>query len=273
METLADYFWLCLSALGAGIVNALAGGGTLLTFPALIGILERQSQFSTATASVLANGTSTTALVPASLGSAWGFRRELADLKHLLVWLLPPSLIGGTIGTLLVTRLPPDVFAALIPWLILLAAVLFLVQPLVVRRKASLVLEDGRVVTDGGLANVTSRSLLGMMGLQLLIGIYGGYFGAGIGILMLSGLGFMGLTNIHQMNGLKAVLGTAINGVSVAIWIVEQKVVWEYALAMMAMSLVGGYCAARFSRQVPGIYVRWLIITIGFGLAFYYFAR
>jgi uncharacterized protein len=273
MENLADYFWLCLSALGAGIVNALAGGGTLLTFPALIGILERQSRFGSATASVLANGTSTIALIPASLGSAWGFRRELATLQHLLVWLLPPSLVGGVIGTLLVTRLPAKIFASLIPWLILVAAVLFLIQPLVVRRKASLVSEDGRPVSDGGLANVTSRRLAGMMLLQLLIGIYGGYFGAGIGILMLSGLGFMGLTNIHQMNGLKAVLGTAINGVSVAIWIVEGKVVWEYALAMMATSLVGGYCAAHFSRQIPGIYVRWLVITIGFGLALYYFVR
>jgi uncharacterized protein len=271
MAELSDYFWLCLSAIAAGGVNALAGGGTLLTFPTLIGVLERH--FGTAVARVLANGTSTVALVPASAGSAWAFRRELAELRTLLVWLLPPSLVGGAIGTLLVTELPARVFAALVPWLILSAATLFLLQPLLVRRKATVLAEDGRPVDDSGLGDVTPKRLMGMIVLQLMISIYGGYFGAGIGILMLSGLGFMGLTNIHQMNGLKAVLGTAINGVAVGIWIYKGMVVWPYALAMMGTSVVGGYVAAHYSRQVPGKYVRWIVITVGFSLAAYYFVR
>jgi uncharacterized membrane protein YfcA len=271
MADFTDYFWLCLSAAAAGAVNALAGGGTLLTFPTLIGILERQPHVGGATAAVLANGTSTIALVPASLGSAWGFRRELAELRTLLVWLLPPSLIGGVIGTLLVTRLPASIFESLIPWLILAAATLFLMQPLLVRRKATVVAEDGQPVHETGLSNVTARGLAAMIGLQLLIAIYGGYFGAGIGILMLSGLGLMGLTNIHQMNGLKAVLGTAINGVAVVVWVWEGKWVWQYAFAMMATSVIAGYAAAHFSRQVPGHYVRGLVIVVGFALAAYYF--
>src|SRR5262245_12617142 len=106
--SLSDYLWLCLTAFLAGGINALAGGGTLLTFPALTCVLGRS--LDNATANVLANGTSTVALVPASLGSAWGFRRELSALRGLLVWLLPPSLIGGAIGSLLLTRLPPGVF-------------------------------------------------------------------------------------------------------------------------------------------------------------------
>jgi uncharacterized membrane protein YfcA len=119
--------------------------------------------------------------------------------------------------------------------------------------------------------HIPIRSLLGMMGLQLLISIYGGYFGAGIGILMLTGLRAMGLTNIHQMNGVKAVLGTAINGVSLVIFVLNDKIVWQYALAMMATSTLGGYFAAHYSRQLPGRYVRWFVIVTGFLLSAYFF--
>jgi len=117
---------------------------------------------------------------------------------------------------------------------------------------------------------IPPRSLAGMVILQLAIAIYGGYFGAGIGILMLSGLGMMGLSNIHQMNGLKAVLGTAINGVAVIIFVVMDRVRWPEALAMMTTSIIGGYVAAHYSRRIPGRYVRWGVILIGFCLATYY---
>jgi uncharacterized protein len=269
-----DYFWLCLSAFLAGGVNALAGGGTLLTFPTLMSVLG--PQFGKDVAGVLANGTSTTALVPASLGSAWGFRRELFHLRRFLVWLLPPSIAGAVIGTLLVTRLPPEYFNRLVPWLILTAAVLFTLQPYLTKRKPQVVASDetkSKTHDDGCDSDtfVSGQRLIGMIAMQLLIAIYGGYFGAGIGILMLTGLGFMGLSNIHQMNGLKAVLGTAINGTSVFIFVAERQIVWPYALAMMATSVVGGYIAAHYSRQVPGKYVRWLVIAVGFCLAVYYF--
>jgi uncharacterized membrane protein YfcA len=268
-----DYFWLCLSAFLAGSVNALAGGGTLLTFPTLIGVLT--PPFGSAAAGVLANGTSTTALVPASLGSAWGFRRELYHLRRFLIWLLPPSLVGAVIGTLLVTR-SPEYFNRLVPWLILTAAVLFALQPYLTRRKPQVEATDAPGVESLGEVcdsdtPIPPSRLAGMIGLQFLIAIYGGYFGAGIGILMLTGLGFMGLSNIHQMNGLKSVLGAAINGMSVLIFVAERQVVWPYALAMMATSVVGGYLAAHFSRQVPGKYVRWLVIVVGFCLAAFYF--
>jgi uncharacterized membrane protein YfcA len=112
-----------------------------------------------------------------------------------------------------------------------------------------------------------------MLLLQLFISIYGGYFGAGIGILMLSGLGLMGLSNMHQMNGLKSILAAAINGVAVAVFIWERNVVWRYALAMMATSLIGGFLAAHYSRRIKGLYVRWFIIAIGFLLSAYYFGE
>lgn len=269
---MADYFWLCLSAAIAGGINALAGGGTLLTFPTLIGVLSRQGSDVARQAGVFANGTSTLALVPASLGSAWGFRRELMALRKLLVWLLPPSLVGAWIGVRLVTRLPPEYFDAAVPWLILAAALLFVLQPLLVKKKPVVVAVDGKpAAAANGLEGVTPWGLAGMVALQFCIAIYGGYFGAGIGILMLSGLGLMGLTNIHEMNGLKSVLGTAINSVAVIGFVWEQKIHWPFALAMMATSIVGGYVAAGYSRRIPGIYVRYFVIVVGFSLAAYYF--
>ena len=175
----------------------MAGGGTLLTFPALKEVLTPKYD---ALAGVFANGTSTVALVPASIGSSWGFRRELYHLRRLLVWLMPPSIIGGGIGAWLLVSFPRQ-FNVLIPWLILTAAVLFTLQPYVSRW-----LKRAQTTTAGPFpakTTVSDRSLAGMMVLQLFIAIYGGYFGAGIGILMLSGLGMMGLSNIHQMNGVE----------------------------------------------------------------------
>lgn len=265
-DWLPDYFWLCLSAAIAGATNALAGGGTLLTFPTLIGVLTPTLGDA---AGVWANGTSTIALAPASVASGWGFRRELYHLRRLLIWLLPPSLIGGAIGTFLVTLLPPEYFNRLVPWLILTAATLFALQPLLARRKPVAKTEPQDFSDE--FTDIRPRSLAGMVALQFVIAIYGGYFGAGIGILMLSGLGMMGLSNIHQMNGLKSVLATAINGIAAVIFVVQGKVVWPYALAMMATSIVGGYLAAHYSRQIPGKYVRWFVIVVGFSLAVYFF--
>ena len=107
--------------------------------------------------------------------------------------------------------------------------------------------------------------------LQSLIAVYGGYFGAGIGILMLSGLGLMGLSNIHQMNGLKCLLAAAINGAAILVFLLTGKIVWPFALAMMVASLAGGYLAARFGRQIPGKYVRRFVLAVGFLLSAYFF--
>jgi uncharacterized protein len=263
----ADYLWLCLSALLAGGINALAGGGTLLTFPALESVLAAAHG---SRAAVLANGTSTVALVVGSYGSAWGFRRETAELRHMLAWLIPPSVVGGVIGAWLLVQFPEQ-FRALVPWLILTATLLFTLQPYVARRLASISQRSQQ--PQGAPSVVPQRSLIGMVALQFVISIYGGYFGAGIGILMLSGLAMMGLTNMHQMNGLKSVLASIINTVAVVVFIASRNVVWQYALAMMATSLVGGYLAAHYSRRIPGKYVRWFVVAVGFLLAGWYFSK
>jgi uncharacterized membrane protein YfcA len=247
--------WLCLSALAAGAVNAVAGGGTLLTFPSLLAVLSPYG----ADAAVIANATSTVALVPGSLAGAWGYRSELQHARRWALVLLGPSLLGGAVGSLLVTRLDRRVFAALIPWLILAAAVLFLIQPLAGR------LRRKRTATP-------PRGALGaLVFFQFLVAVYGGYFGAGIGILMLASLGWMGLSDVHQMNAVKTLMAVAINGVSVVIFMAENVVRWDYALAMAAASILGGYLGARAARRVPQPLVRWFIVAVGFGLAAYFF--
>lgn len=254
------FLGLCLSAAAAGAVNAIAGGGTLLTFPALTAVI----------APVLANGTSTAALMPGSLASAWGYRREMAACRQWLVLLTVPSLLGGAVGTLLVTLMPERVFDRLVPWLILTAAILFVLQPLVGRlvRRRDPAAASGAAPPGAAPPGI---ALSGIVAGQFLIAIYGGYFGAGIGILMLSSLAFLGLESIHQVNALKTFLAMAINGTAAVVFIVQGKVHWPFALAMAAASIVGGYAGARLSLRLRPVVVRWVVIAIGFGLASYYF--
>lgn len=247
------YLFLCVTAFLAGAVNSIAGGGTLLTFPALFQALAGNG--------ILANGTSTVALVPGSFAGAWGYRSELADKRALVLRLLLPSFIGGAIGAFLVTSFPTEVFNSLVPWLILSAALLFLVQKPLQRWMG----------THRHQGPPTTRTTVAVVGFQFLIAIYGGYFGAGIGILMLSSLGFMAVGDIHHMNGVKTVLASVINAVAAAVFIFEGKVDWSYALAMAVAATIGGYMGARVARRLPAIYVRAIVIAIGFCLSAYYF--
>lgn len=245
-----EYLWLCLSAVAAGAVNAVAGGGTLLTYPALESVI----------AAHLANATSTVALFPGSFASVWGYRRQMPACKRWILWLTAPSVIGGLIGASLVD---PS-FRQVIPYLILSAAILFLLQPTLARlfRKQAAALQE------------PSRPLLvGIIAVQFLIGIYGGYFGAGIGILMLSSLSFLGLKDIHETNALKSFLAFCMNTVAAGLFIYRGMCEWQYALAMALAAIVGGYVGARFSLLLKPIFVRWIVIFIGFGLAGYYFVK
>ncbi|HTN74098.1 MAG TPA: sulfite exporter TauE/SafE family protein [Pirellulaceae bacterium] len=252
-----SYFWLCVTAFLAGVINALAGGGTLLTFPALTAALA--GLYPLELVAALANGTSTIALMPASLSSAWAYRQELHKTKRLMLFLIVPSIIGGVLGALAV-RAFPKLFDSLVPWLILTASLLFLIQPYVAKKLGH---AAGKPVSRQRLALI--------MLLQFGVAIYGGYFGAGIGILMLSALGLMGLSDIHEMNALKTVLGSFINGTAVVVFLLQGNVVWQFALPMIATSILGGYVGAKYGRRVPAKYVRYLVICIGFCLTTYYF--
>lgn len=259
---LGDYLVLCLAAALGGGINAVAGGGTLLTFPALVAVFVSRG-LSEDAAKVLANGTSTVALFPASLAAVWGYRREFAAARVWLKKLLPPSIAGGILGASLVTQLPERTFAALVPWLILIAAALFTLQPWIARR-----------LGIGQSHKTPSTSTVwGVIGFQFLVGTYGGYFGAGIGILMLAALSLMGQSDIHVMNGLKSLLASGINGSAVVIFVLARNVDWPIALAMAIAGCMGAYAAARVARQLPRSLIRGAIIVIGFTLAVYYFSR
>jgi uncharacterized membrane protein YfcA len=272
-ENFGTYLFLCLTALAAGAVNSVAGGGTILTFPSLLAVVSP----------VVANATSTVALVPASLASAWGYRREMKECRRWVLLLTLPNILGGALGALLVTVLDEEYFRALIPWLLLTAAILFLVQPLLGKRTGigarppvgqASPLSTGGTPVPPDWSLVRGRQGWGVAGIvffQFLVAIYGGYFGAGMGILMLAALGFVGLWDIHQMNGLKNVLGACINGVAVVVFVAQRKVDWNYALVMAVAAIVGGYLGARFARRLDRNVVRWIVIAIGFGLAAYYF--
>lgn len=255
---LVQYVVLCLAALAAGAINSVAGGGTLLTFPALVWVLG-----GTAEATVLANATSTVALFPGALASVWGYRREFTGMRRWLILLSGPSIVGGLIGSLALVQLPEELFKRLIPYLILTATLLFLSQPLIAKW------------TGIGRPHETpSKLVIGLIVVfQFMVAIYGGYFGAGIGILMLSALAVMGMGNIHQMNAIKSLLGGGINGIAVAIFIWGGRVEWRLAIPMLVAGIIGGFSGASIARRLPPTFVRWLVIGIGLSLSTYYFVQ
>ncbi len=250
---MVPFLILAATALAAGFQNSLAGGGTLYTFPALDFYVGP----------VAANATSTVALVTGSVASAWGFRNELKPSRKWLWWLVPPCIVGGALGTWLVMIFPDAVFKALVPWLILTAATLFLLQPLISRWVGAGQPHD----------EPPTRVKIGVVLFQFVVAVYGGYFGAGIGILMISSLSLMGLGDLHRVNALKSLLAAFINIVSVVMWSCGNKVEWKYVPVMAAAAIAGGYLGARLSRRMNKALLRWLIIAIGFGLTAYYFAR
>lgn len=270
LPTLLECAWLCLAAALAGGVNALAGGGTLLTFPALVAALGTGG-------SIMANGTSTVALAPASVSSAWAYRQDLLKEWRWLKLLIVPSLIGGIVGTWIVTTMEERYFKALIPWLIFGASLLFALQPLLTKKKT--VLHPKEKLPPGTAENPPPHSpwkLLGIVVFQFFVAVYGGYFGAGIGILMLSGLSLIGMTNMHEMNAIKTVLAGCINGMSVVIFTYKHfadgpTVHWPLAGMMMISGIIGGYLAATFGRKLKPIYIRWFVIGMGFFLSAYFF--
>jgi uncharacterized membrane protein YfcA len=246
--TLATYGLLFVAAAVGGAINSVAGGGSFVAFPALL--------FAGVPA-VPANATNTIALWPGSLASAVAYRRELRDVRRTLFPLGVASLAGGLVGSLLLLRTSNHTFVLLIPWLLLFATVLF---------------SFGGTVT--GRLRAGARASLGVaIAAQLLIGVYGGYFGGGIGIMMLAVLSLLGMTDIHRMNSLKAVLGTLANGVAVVTFVVAGAVAWAPGAVMIVGGVVGGYAGAAMARRVePGL-VRKLVLVVAWSMTGYFFLR
>jgi uncharacterized membrane protein YfcA len=237
----------------AGAINSVAGGGTLITVPTLIWL---------GMPAINANATSTVALWPGSLSGAWGFRRELSAADRRVFALIVPSLIGGLSGAILLSQTPPDVFERLIPLLILFATCLFMAQEPLQRRFNLTAIHNAR-----------SHWLSWTMLFQLLVGIYGGYFGAGIGIMMLAALSLMGHTDIYQMNGVKNLLAVAINGIAISYLIFTDLILWPDALVMAVGSIVGGVAGAGTARRLGRPVVRRVVIVVGLAMALATFLR
>ncbi len=238
----------------AGAINSVAGGGTLVSFPTLIWLgLD----------SITANATSTVAIWPGTLGSLYGYRREIRAVERSHLLLIAPSLVGGVVGAILLRLTPSSVFDRLVPFLILFATVLFMAQG-PVQRLLGAHKHEG---SHGG------KWLAGAMLFQLGVGLYGGYFGAGIGILMLAALAILGLKDIHEMNALKVVLGGTVNGIASVYFVVAHMVNWSYVLIMVAGALAGGYGGAGAARKAGAPAVRKTVIVIGLGMATYLFFK
>jgi uncharacterized membrane protein YfcA len=231
------------AAFAAGAINSVAGGGTLVSFPMLIWL---------GLPSIAANATSTVAIWPGSLGGMWGFRRELRTADAGMFALIGPSLVGGIAGALLLRMTPTHVFDRLVPLLILFATFLFMAQGTVQRLVTA---APGRDGTPGWLS--------GAMVFQLFVGVYGGYFGAGLGILMLAALGILGLSDIHQMNALKNLLALCINGIAALYFVWMGMVSWPDVLLMATGAIVGGIGGAGVARRLGRVAVRRFVIAIG----------
>jgi uncharacterized membrane protein YfcA len=240
---------LVAAAFVAGAMNAVAGGGSFITFPALV---------FTGVPSVIANASSTVALCPANLASAVAYRNDFRDFEGVSFRaMLGVSLAGGILGALLLLLTPQRTFDGVIPWLLLVATLVFAFAP---RLTPAL---QRRV-------HIGPRTLVVV---QFFVAVYGGYFGGAIGIMMLSAWALFGLTDLKAMNATKTVLAGSLNGVAVVLFIAAGKVWWPQALVMLVGSVAGGYLGAHYARRVDQRIVRTAIIAVSVTMTVVFFVR
>jgi uncharacterized membrane protein YfcA len=246
----------------AGAVNSIAGGGTLLSFPAAV---------AAGLPPIVANATNAVAMVPGSVAAAWTFRRELAGHARLTLLLVLPALAGGLAGAAILRRTPERLFASVVPWLVLGATLVILFQELILgiirraRPSGDEKPSDARAA-DGARALPPRRRLVAVMLLQALVAIYGGYFGAAMGIVMLAFLGLVIPGDLRGANALKNVLAVAINGIASVDFVAHGLVRLPVAALMASGAIVGGVAGARMARRASPILVRRLVVAIGFGM-------
>jgi uncharacterized membrane protein YfcA len=252
-----DLLHLLLAAIAAflaGAINSLAGGGTLVSFPTLVWL---------GLPPITANATSTVSIWPGSLGSIWGFRSEFRQIQPQLKVLCVSSLIGGGIGALLLRSTPPVIFQRLVPFLIFFATILFVIaEPIRNRlRHRAVSSDEGHIWMPGALA------------LNFVVAIYGGYFGAGMSIMMLSLLALVGLTDIFQMDALTSFFSLCVNGIAAILFIFLKMVDWRYVLPMAIAAMAGGYAGAGVARKIGRVAVRRFVIAVGLAVSIVLFVR
>jgi uncharacterized protein len=241
------------AVLGGGL-NAVAGGGSFVSFPALLFV---------GVPPVIANATNSVAIWPAGIAGAVAYRKDIDQPRSMLVTLGISSFVGGAVGAYLLLRTPDITFLWLLPWLMLFACLLFSFGPAISKR-----LRSGRAVKDGGARSYVLGAIL-----QLAIALYGGYFGGGMGIMMLAVWSVLGMTNVHAMNGLKGLLGVIINGTAIVAFIVAGKIVWGPGLVMVVGATLGGYGAARLARRIDPKWVRGFVVVVGWAITIYFFVK
>lgn len=239
----------------AGAINSLAGGGTLVSFPALLWLGR---------APIVANATNTVALCPGALAAMLAFRNDLAPIRRWMLLIVPPSLAGGLLGALLLLRTPERVFAALVPWLILFATVLFAAQGPIVATVRRFRPQRADAIRHG---QPRADAWPWIVAFEFVVAIYGGYFGAGIGIMTLAALGLVGFTDIHHMVGLRNFAALCINGIASVYFVTQGAVAWPDALVMIVGQIVGGYGGARIAQRLGRTFMRRAVVVIGIAMA------
>ncbi|MBY4892656.1 hypothetical protein A8B78_10105 [Jannaschia sp. EhC01] len=244
-----DFLILCAAAFGAGVLNTIAGGGTFLTFPALVAV---------GVPPVAANATSAVAVFPGYLAGAVGFRAELAAFDRARIARLSViALAGAAVGSGLLLVSSNKAFSAVVPFLLLASTLAFLYGDKI------------RAIAAARARAVTPEGAMGLFA----VSVYGGYFNGGLGIVLLALFALWGMSDIHQMNGLKNGLSFVISLISVGIFAAAGLVIWPYAAAMMVAATLGGYAGAPLARRLPKPAVRALVGLIGFGMSGVFFWR
>jgi hypothetical protein len=254
------WLWLSVAAFLAGVLNAVAGGGSFLLFPAMLGMKMLPVQ---------ANATNTVALWPGQLTSIAAYRDDIRKNMRLALPMGLAGFLGGTAGAVVLLNTPQMTFLHLVPWLLLVAAVIFALSGPVARwlerRKAR-----RQALTA---SEVRPPRRLPVFLLTIVVCFYIGYFGAGAGFLIITLLSLFGFQDLNEINALKVVSTTMSNGMAFAIFVLNGQVVWRYCLLAMVTCAVGGYTSARFARMIPQAALRGLVVFIGLGMAAWFFWR
>jgi uncharacterized membrane protein YfcA len=245
-------FLIAAGALG-GAINAVAGGGSFVAFPALL---------FTGVPPIPANATNTLALWIGVTASGGAYRKRMSISRRVMIPLIATSVVGGLAGAVLMIRTPGQTFMKVLPWMLLGATLLFIFGKHL----------TGRV--SAGISHDSSNSaIVGASAFELVVAIYGGYFGGGVGIINLAMLSALGMTDIHDMNALKLILGGVINGMAAFIFVVAGAIYWPQVIVMTVGAVGGGYLAAHYAQKLPQVWVRGFVIIIGAAMTVYFFVR
>ena len=254
-----DVLLIGAGGFAAGAVNSMAGGGTFFSFPALLAV---------GLSPVVANASNSVALWPGSLSGAWAYRHELAGYRRYLLPMGIASFIGGAAGGLLLLVAGDARFAALIPWLLAFATALFAFSP-----QLSAALKRIRPARSSGPGSGQGAGSPMGWAVQLLVSIYGGFFGAGMGILMMASLAIGGHEDVQHINALKNLLSAVVYSVTVLTFIIAGAVSWPHTGVMLVTATLGGYWGARVARKIQGPWLRRTVIAVGAALTVYYFYK